>query len=151
MTKSTRYSIKTSHPRCLLSICVIDCVTRNVHSEIWSSIYRFEYKCFALLFNDIKIRSKYPNVPSHKSRQFKPNTLAKYALACLKKVKKVHLIYTDFKNIETNLKVSSMNFLIDSRYQYTEPISDDAWKELICVRKLIDHTSYKSIVIVFFF
>jgi len=43
-----------------------------------------------------------------------------------------------------------MNFLIDSRYQYTEPISDDAWKELICVRKLIDHTSYKSIVIVFF-
>jgi hypothetical protein len=82
------------------------------------------------------VPSKYPSVPSHKSRQFKPNTIAKYAMACLKKIKKVNLIYTDFKNIETNLKVSSMNFLIDSKYQYTEPISEEAWKELICVKSL---------------
>jgi len=67
--------------------------------------------------------------------KFKAKIIAKYASACLKRVKKSNLIGIKYKNIALQLKISQMRFLVNLRYDKWggDPISFEAWQELVLV------------------
>lgn len=79
------------------------------------------------------IISSYENVQKKKVDKFKPKILAKYASSCLKRCQKFHLIASEYKNIEVQLKITQMRFLVNLKYDKWggDPISFEAWQELI--------------------
>ena len=77
-------------------------------------------------------------MPRKKVDKFKCKIIAKYASGCLKRIKKINLIPTQYKHIAIQLKISQMRFLVNLRYDKwgSDPISFEAWSELIMVLML---------------
>ncbi len=75
------------------------------------------------------------DIKNKKIDKFKSKNISKYASACLKRVKKYHLINTTYSNIALQIKLSQMRFLVNLKYdKYSaDPISFEAWNELITV------------------
>lgn len=92
--------------------------------------------CDRLCASELNLKefaSKYTELKHKKFDKFKAKSIAKYASTCLKRHKKLNLISTKYINIAFQLKLSQMRFLCNLKYDntYSDPISFDAWSELV--------------------
>ncbi len=76
--------------------------------------------------------------------KFKQKNLAKFAVAYLKRMKKLSLL-NNCKNIKLQLKLTQLRFLVNLKYDThnAEPISEDSWTELVlvCLRTFYNKTA----------
>lgn len=68
-----------------------------------------------------------------KCHNFSGSKIAKYAVNCLRKVKKTNLINTTYPGIIFQLKLNQLRFLINNRYNQSDLISFEGWTELLTV------------------